>query len=89
MSDRTKKPSSTSRLNAELLAMVRIASTILQHTELDDILAAITRELSLLVDFDRSSIALMESGGRHLSLQHIYKEDVGGERIGEGRPVPL
>ncbi len=89
MSDRTKKASSTSRLNAELLAMVRIASTILQHTELDDILAAITRELSQLVDFDRSSIALMESGGRHLSLQHIHKKDVGGEHIGEGRPVPL
>ncbi len=89
MTQRKKKAPSTSRLNAELLAMVRIASTILQYTELDDILAAITRELSQLIDFDRSSIALLDGERRQLTLQHIHKNGDGAERIGEGRPIPL
>jgi PAS domain S-box-containing protein len=84
-----ENPSSATRLNAELLAMVRIASTILQHADLDDILAAITRELSLLIDFDRSSIALVDPERRHLVLQHIHKKREGAEKIGEGRVIPL
>ena len=89
MTDNKKKSPSPSRLDAELLAMVRIASTILQYSELDDILAAITREISLLVDFDRSSIALVDAERRCLVLQHIHKKNGGAEPIGEGRPVPF
>lgn len=89
MTDREKKSPPLSKLNAELLAMVRIASTILQHTELDDILAAITRELAQLIDFDRSSIAIIDPERQCLFLQHIHKRTGGAERIGEGCPIPL
>ena len=89
MTSHNTKSSSTSRLNAELLAMVRIASTILQHSELDDILAAITRELSQLIEYDRSSIAIIDAERHCLFLQHIHKKHGGSERVGEGRPIPL
>ncbi|HEU4366286.1 MAG TPA: GAF domain-containing protein, partial [Candidatus Krumholzibacteria bacterium] len=89
MTDRDKKSPPLRKLNAELLAMVRIASTILQHTELDDILAAITRELAQLIDFDRSSIAIIDPERQCLFLQHIHKRTGGAEPIGEGCPVSL
>jgi len=59
MTDRDDTTATATRLNAELLAMVRIASTILQYTSLDDILAAITRELSQLIE--------LQSFSRHLA----------------------
>ena len=87
MSDHDSTTTAT-RLNAELLAMVRIASTILQYTRLDDILGAITRELSQLIEFDRSSVALIAPDGQSLVLQHIYRKG-GEESAGEGRRIPL
>jgi PAS domain S-box-containing protein len=72
MIDRDETTTTVTRLNAELLAMVRIASTILQYTKLDDILAAITRELSLLIEFDRSSVALLSPDNQSLVLKHVY-----------------
>lgn len=77
------------RLNAELLAMVRIASTILQRTELDDILAAITRELAQLIKFDRSSIALIDSDRQFLVLQHVNQGEGESEVPGEDTRIPL
>jgi PAS domain S-box-containing protein len=88
MHDYSENTATASRLNAELLAMVRIASTILQFTRLEDILSAITRELSDLIVFDRSSVALLAPDGQSLVLQHIHKPG-DGERIGEGRRIPL
>jgi len=76
------------RLNAELLAMVRIAGTILQFTRLDDILAAITRELSLLIEFDRSSVALVSPDNQSLILKHVYKTG-SKESEADGRMIPL
>lgn len=72
-----------------LAAMVRIARSTLQHTELDDLLAAITRELSSLIDFDRSSVALMSPDGTSLILRHVHKGGAATDRIGDGRTVPL
>jgi PAS domain S-box-containing protein len=89
MNNRPKKSQSASRLNAELLAMVRIASTILQRTELDDILGAITRELAQLIRFDRSSIALIDSDRQFLVLQHIFKGSGEPEPVDEGYRIPL
>ena len=87
MSDHESTTTAT-RLNAELLAMVRIASTILQYTKLDDILSAITRELSQLIEFDRSSVALIAPDGQSLVLRHIYRKG-GEEAAGEARRIPL
>ncbi|MCH7549198.1 MAG: hypothetical protein IH969_06655, partial [Candidatus Krumholzibacteriota bacterium] len=77
------------RLNRELTAMVRIASAILRNTELDSILAAITGELSRIIDFDRSSVALMSRDKKTLVLRHIHKGDGDGDKIGDGRHIPL
>jgi PAS domain S-box-containing protein len=89
MSHHSGNESTVTRLNAELLAMVRIAGSILQYTRLEDILAAITRELSQLIEFDRSSVALLTPDGQHLELQHIHKNGDGEERHGEGRRIAL
>jgi PAS domain S-box-containing protein len=88
MTDRDDATATASRLNAELLAMVRIASTILQFTRLDDILAAITRELSQLIDFDRSSVALIAPDNQSLILKHVYCRGC-REPEADGRVIPL
>lgn len=69
--------------------MVRIASTILQYTDLDEILAAITREVSQLIQFDRSSVALLSADRDAMVLKYIHKRDGVADRIGEGRVIPL
>jgi PAS domain S-box-containing protein len=88
MTERDATTATASRLNAELLAMVRIASTILQYTSLDDILAAITRELSLLIEFDRSSVGLIAPDGQGLILKHVYCKGC-KEPEADGRVIPL
>jgi PAS domain S-box-containing protein len=89
MTSRPGKEFEAVRSNRELLAMVGIARTILRHTELDDILAAITRELVQVITFDRSSVALMAPDGQALTLQHIFKGDATAAKVGEGRRIPV
>jgi GAF domain-containing protein len=69
--------------------MVAIAGTIMRHTDLEDILSAITKELSAVVKFDRSSIAFLQPGGRSLALSHIYKVDGPVDDVAEGRRIEL
>ena len=69
--------------------MVRIASTILQYTDLEDILAAITRELAQVIDFDRSSVSFISDDRKALILKHIYKGNGEADKIGDGRRIPL
>jgi len=82
-------PANATGDSRELLAMVRIASTILQYTQLDEILAAITRELSGVIRFDRSSIAFMMPDGKSLTLRHICKADDDDSPVGEGRHIAV
>jgi GAF domain-containing protein len=72
MSGQDETTNSTTKLNAELLAMVRIASSILQYSKLDDILTTITRELAQLIQFDRSSLALLAPDQKSLLFHPIY-----------------
>jgi len=69
--------------------MVRIAGTILQYTDLEQILAAITKELSSVISFDRASVAFLESDGQSLILGHIHTSEGVIEDIAEARRVPL
>lgn len=69
--------------------MVRIARTILQFTEMEDILSVITRELASVMTFDRSSVALMAPDKQSLILKHIYKGDASSDKVGDGRRIPL
>ena len=69
--------------------MVNIAETMLRHTNLDDILSAITRELYRIIRFDRTSVALLGPDGRSLVLSHIHTADGMIDDPAEGRRIPL
>ena len=69
--------------------MVRIAGTILQYTDLDDILSAITRELSGIIQFDRISVALHEPDERNLVLGHVHTRKGVIDDPAQGRSVPM
>ena len=70
--------------------MVRIAGTILQYSDLDEILSAITRELSGIIRFDRASVAFQRDDEPNLVLSHIHS---GKGRViddpAQGRRVPM
>jgi|GEM_PF-1483098 len=86
------KPKSKSRgpgkSDTELQAAVRIARTILQHTTLEGILSAITTELRRVIDFDRSSVALMTTERDALVLRNICHPDERAVAVGDGRRIP-
>jgi len=85
-----RSASHASRRRGQCLdAMARIAERILPYTELDDILAAITSELSGILQFDQTSVALMLPGNQSLVLRHVRKSRADADRVGEGRRVPL
>lgn len=77
-------------LNEQLLAFMRIASAMLKATDLDQILCAITREISRIIEFDRSSVAFLSPDGKSLVLQNIHKgTEESGIKLGEGRSIPF
>ncbi|MGD8412618.1 MAG: ATP-binding protein [Candidatus Latescibacterota bacterium] len=69
--------------------MVRIAGTILQYTDLDDILTDITRELNGIIPLDRASVAFCEPQEARLVLGHIHTSEGVIDDPGQGRVVPL
>ncbi len=69
--------------------MVRISNSLLQSTDLDDILAAATRELSQLINFDRSDVALYLPEKNCLVFRHIHKEAEKAVKFGENREIPM
>jgi PAS domain S-box-containing protein len=77
------------RRNLQLRAIVRIAGTILQYTDLDDILTAITRELGGIIEFDRASVAFCDPDGNCLELGHIHSRDGMVEDRAHGRRIPM
>ena len=77
-------------LNQQLLAFVRIANAMLEATDLDEILSAITREVSRVIEFDRSSVSFLTQDKESLTLRNIHKGGGGdGGKFGEGRLVPI
>jgi PAS domain S-box-containing protein len=89
MSGHDETTNSTTKLNAELLAMVRIASSILQYSKLDDILTTVTRELAQLIQFDRSSLALVAPDQKSLLFHPIYAGPGEAGKLGEARRFPF
>jgi PAS domain S-box-containing protein len=79
----------TANPGEQLAAMVRISNTLLQSKDLDDILAASTRELSQLINFDRSDVALFVPEKNCLVLRHIHKEAEQAVKFGENREIPM
>jgi PAS domain S-box-containing protein len=78
-------------LAGELLAFVEIANAMLEAHDLDEILSAITREVGRVVDFDRSSVAILTPDKKSLALRNIHKGGAhdGDEKFGEGRTIPI
>ena len=63
---------------------------MLEANDLDEILSAITREVSRLITFDRSSVAFLSPDKQALVLRNIHKGDGRvAEKFGEGREIPL
>ena len=81
--------SSATRRPEHVLAFVGIANAMVEATDLDLILSAITREVSRLVDFDVSSVTILSPDKKSLIHQNIHKDDVTAEKFGEGRLVPI
>jgi PAS domain S-box-containing protein len=73
----------------QVLAFVEIANAMLEATGLDRILSAITREVSRIVDFDVSSVAILSADKKSLVHRNIHKGDVTAEKFGEGRLIPI
>jgi PAS domain S-box-containing protein len=73
----------------QVLAFVEIANAMLEATGLDRILSAITREVSRLVDFDVSSVAILSPDKKTLVHRNIHKGDTRAEKFGEGRLIPV
>jgi PAS domain S-box-containing protein len=92
MSDETTEDQEVSfpltNLNEQLLAFLRIANAMLEATDLDQILAAITREVSRVIEFDRSSVAFLTPDKKSLILRNIHT-GASGEKCGEGRVINI
>lgn len=86
-----RKPKRISRavgLNEQLDSFMRIANAMLEATDLDQILSAITREVARVVEFDRSSVAFQTKKSDRLVLRNIHKGS-SREHFGEGREIPI
>jgi PAS domain S-box-containing protein len=81
--------STSTNLADQVLAFVEMANAMLEATGLDRILSAITREISRLVDYDVSSVAILSPGKKTLVHRNIHKGDVMAEKFGEGRIIPV
>ena len=83
-----KAPNSIFRAE-QVIAFVEIANAMLDATGLDHILSAITREVSRVVDFDVSSVAIVSPDKKSLVHRNIHKGDLTAAKFGEGRPVQI
>jgi len=75
-------------LDDQLLALLRIANAMLEASDLDEILSAITREVSRVINFDRSSVAFLTKDKKSFVLRNIHKGE-SKQKFGEGRLIPF
>lgn len=69
--------------------MVHIAGSVLRFTKIDDILTAITKELSSIIPFQRASVAFLTPDGRSVVLSSIHTPEGVPDDHTEGRRVPV
>jgi PAS domain S-box-containing protein len=89
MSNKTVQKEKGMSKAEHVLAFVEIANAMLAATGLESILAAITKEVSRLVDFDVSSVAILNADRKTLVHRAIHKGDSAAEKFGEGRLIPI
>ncbi|HSG27971.1 MAG TPA: hypothetical protein VLA34_05775, partial [Candidatus Krumholzibacterium sp.] len=73
--------------DGRLSAVIEIASTINSQLELDQLLSAIAKQMSKIIDFDLGCVAIFEKSENCLYIRDVYRKD--GDSTGEGRYVPL
>lgn len=71
----------------QLAAVMEIANAINSRTDLNQILAVISKELSKVIDYDLGCVAIYEKEKRGLFMRHVWRKS--GEHTGEGRYVPF
>jgi PAS domain S-box-containing protein len=71
----------------QLAAVMEIANAISSRLDLNQILSAISRELSKVIEYDIGCVAIYEKERCGLFMRHVWRR--GGETTGEGRFVPL
>ena len=71
----------------QLAAVMEIANAISSRLDLNQILSAISKELSKVIDYDIGCVAIYEKERCGLFMRHVWRR--GGETTGEGRFVPL
>ncbi len=71
----------------QLAAVMEIANAINSRTDLNEILSAISKELSKVIEYDLGCVAIYEKERNGLFMRHVWRTS--GERTGEGRYVPL
>jgi PAS domain S-box-containing protein len=71
----------------QLAAVMEIANAINSRTDLDQILAVISKELSKVIEYDLGCVAIYEKERNCLFMRHVWRAS--GEHTGEGRYVPF
>jgi len=71
----------------QLAAVMEIANAISSQLDLNQILSAISKELSKVIDYDIGCVAIYEKERCGLFMRHVWRR--GGQTTGEGRYVPL
>ncbi len=92
MSDETTQNQEVSfpltNLNEQVLAFLHIANAMLEATDLDKMLSAITREVWRVIEADHSSVAFLTPDKKSLVLRNVHT-GVEGEKFGEGRVIAI
>lgn len=71
----------------QLAAVMEIASVINSQLDLHQILSAISKELSKVIDYDLGCVAIYDPDMNGLFMRHVWRRC--GGTTGEGRYVPL
>lgn len=71
----------------QLAAVMEIASVINSQLDLHQILSAIAKELSKVIDYDLGCVAIYDPDMNGLFMRHVWRRC--GGTMGEGRYVPL
>jgi PAS domain S-box-containing protein len=71
----------------QLGAVMEIASAINSQLDLNQILSAISKELSKVIDYDIGCVAIYDRDKNGLFIRHVWRRS--GDTSGEGRYVPL
>ncbi|HVO76695.1 MAG TPA: PAS domain S-box protein, partial [Candidatus Bathyarchaeia archaeon] len=71
----------------QLAAVMEIANVINSRLNLEQILSAISKEFSKVIEYDIGCVAIYDKEQNGLFIRHVWRKS--GDKSGEGRYVPL